>query len=197
VKALAPYYKDTLEIWIKGADKALVGNNTFDVWLDKNNQLAESQKQNNSASLNVFIPGTGLSNLLPFNYSVINSDTLKLIAQNNNLFANNSEYIFEIDTSIQFNPLSSYYKTSGIITAQSLALWKVQLNAKDSQVYFWRSRLNLPESQGGQWNVSSFTLLKNGGEAWRQRKFRPMIKIGRQVKIDDTKSIHKTARICR
>lgn len=171
VKTLAPYYKDTLQIWIKGADKAMVGNNTFDLWLDKNNQLVESQKQNNRASLNVFIPGTGINNLLPFNFSVVNSDTLKLIAQNNNLFAINSEYIFEIDTSVQFNPASSFYKTSGVITAQSLATWKVQLNAKDSQVYFWRSRLNLPESQGGQWNMSSFTYMKNGGEAWRQSNF--------------------------
>ncbi|NDC30429.1 MAG: hypothetical protein EBZ58_05725, partial [Bacteroidetes bacterium] len=171
VKALAPYYKDTLQIWIKGADKALVGNNTFELWLDKNNLLSESQKQNNSASLNVFIPGTGISNLLPFNYAIVNSDTVKLIAQNNNLFASNSEYIFEVDTSIQFNPVSSFYQTSGIITAQSLATWQLNLNAKDSQVYFWRSRLNLAESQGGQWNMSSFTYLKNGGEGWRQSNF--------------------------
>ena len=171
MKTLSPNFKDTLQIWIKGADKALVGNNSFGLWLDKNNLLSESQKQNNIAILNVFIPGTGIINLLPFNYAIVNKDSLKLIAQNNNLFASNNEYIFEIDTSIQFNPASSFYQTSGIITAQSLATWQLNLNAKDSQVYFWRSRLNLSESQGGQWNMSSFTYLKNGGEGWRQSNF--------------------------
>ncbi len=171
VNVLSPYYKDTIQMWIKGTDKALVGNNTFELWLDKNNRLVESQKQNNSAILNVFIPGTGLTNLLPSNYAIVNSDEVKLIAQNNNLFASNSEYIFEVDTSIQFNPASSFYQTSRIITAQSLATWQLNLNAKDSQVFFWRSRLNLPESQGGQWNMSSFTYLKNGGEGWRQSNF--------------------------
>ena len=170
-KVIAPYYIDTIQVWIKGLNNLLVGNNAFEVQIDKNNIMSELNEQNNTAQFSAFIPGSGLTNLLPYNYAIINADTLQLIAQNNNLFALNSEYIFEMDTSILFNSYSSFYKTSGIITSQSLAKWNVLLNGKDSQVYFWRSKLNLPESQGGQWNVSSFTFLKKSSEGWRQSNF--------------------------
>ncbi len=163
------FNKDTAYLWIKGNDPAAVGLNSFEVSLDPLNMVSEINETNNTAILSVFIPGSGVKTLFPYNYAIVNRDTVELVAQNNNLFAKNAEYIFELDTSPTFTSLM--YRTSGIVTAGTIAKWKVVLPQTDTLVYFWRSRLNLPVNQGGGWSEASFTYLKNGFGGWSQSHF--------------------------
>lgn len=163
------YFKDTAIFWIKGNDPTSVGLNTFEVLLDPSGMVNELNEMNNSAVLSVFIPGSGVKNLFPYDYAIVNRDTVELVAQNNNLFATQTEYVFELDTTPKFN--SSLYRTSGVFTAGTIASWKVVLPQTDTLVYFWRSRLNVPVNQGGGWNQSSFTYIKNGFAGWSQSHF--------------------------
>ena len=167
----APYYKDTATASMKGWGKSMVGENIFDVTIDPNNIKTEITHNNNSASLKYVVVGSGLYNILPFDCAIIKSDTVTLISQNNDLFIKNAEYEFEMDTSLNFSNSSSFYQKSPIIKTNDLAKWKVVLPSSDSIVYFWRSRLNLPLNQGGEWYISSFTKIINGNQGFRQSKF--------------------------
>jgi len=164
----AIYFKDTVYVWIKSKDQSTFGNNTFDVTINKQKKILESNYNNNEASLNFYMPGSGLTNLSPVNYSIVNSDTINLTAQNNDYFAQNVQYIFEIDTSANFN--SIFYRRSPIITAGAIANWQVVLPRTDTLVYFWRSNFNNP-AQGVVPNNSSFTYILNGENGWAQSKF--------------------------
>lgn len=168
---VAPFFNDTLMVWLKGRGSSMAGENIFDVVLDKNNSLTESNENNNSAQLKYFIPFTGLVPLSPPEFGVLHNDTLMLVSQNSDLFAQNKEYFFELDTSPYFNSLPPFHMASGSVTGNDLAKWKTILPASDSAVYFWRSRINLPFDQGGAWTHSSFTYIKNATEGYRQSHF--------------------------
>jgi hypothetical protein len=171
LKMVAPLYADTLRIKLKSFGSIMVGNNTFRIVIDKQNQKTESNKLNNTASITSFIPGSGLNIIYPLNYAIHNTDSVELVAQSNDLFAKNKEYIFEIDTSINFNTNSPYYQTSGIIKLDDLAKWKTKLQTTDSLVYYWRVRFNVPENQGGVWVNASFTKIANSSFGFRQSSF--------------------------
>ncbi|MES2381346.1 MAG: C25 family cysteine peptidase [Bacteroidota bacterium] len=171
ISLIAPYYMDTLSLNLKSFGSSMVGNNTFKVIVDKRNSKTEANKQNNSESTTVFIPGSGLNILSPLNYALHNSDSVELIAQNNDLLAKDKEYIFEIDSSLNFNTSSTFYQTSGIIKFNDLAKWKIKLAANDSIVYYWRARFNLPANQGGAWVSASFTKIQNSTFGFRQSAF--------------------------
>lgn len=160
-------YKDTFYVWVPGKDNQMVGNNVFDVVLNPLNSISEITNQNNTASFTFFLPGQGLQLLEPYSYQIIPADSVVLLAQSNNVFATQNEFIFELDTSPTFN--SPWLKTSGIISAPNLAKWKTALlQLSDTVAYFWRSRLNVPVSQGGYWVTQSFTQVPNGRLGWSQ-----------------------------
>ncbi len=163
------YFKDTLYIWVAIDEKNDVGNNTYEITIDKENLLTEVSDFNNTAQAIFFLPGTGIQTLLPATDQIVTKDSVQLIVQNNNLLIGNTEYLFEIDTTPSFN--SALLQTSGTITSGSLARWKVTLTAPDSTVYFWRARMNIPVNEGGMWDTSSFTLIRNGSEGWTQSHF--------------------------
>ncbi len=170
-KQVAPNYQDTFYVWIKPLFKKDIGINTFDVQVNPTHQTNEISYANNEASLSYYIPGSGLQALLPQAYEIISSDSVQLLVQNNNAFAKDESYIFEIDTSLKFNVNSPYYKNSGIVKGNYFAQWNVPITGLDSMAFYWRAKLDLPENQGGVWVTQSFTYVKNGPHGWHQRQF--------------------------
>lgn len=167
----SPFYKDTLTIKLKGQGKSMAGNNTFYVFVDHVNVKVESNENNNRAVFNKFIPGSGINILYPLNFSIHNKDSVKLIIQNNDLFSKDNDYIFEIDNNIQFSSTSSFYQTSGIIKANDLAKWKVNLGNKDSVVYFWRAKLISNNPLNDSWIDASFTKINSSSFGFVQSNF--------------------------
>jgi hypothetical protein len=170
VKYSSIFYKDTFVYWIKYTNmKTLLGNNSFEVILDPQSNIGEGNEFNNNAVFNSFIAGSGVSALLPVLYEKINSDTITLIAQNNNLFIENAEYLFEVDTVSSFN--SQALLKSSIIKSGAIVRWRVPLLTQDSTAYYWRVRLNAPITQGGIWSESSFSKITNGNPGIAQVRF--------------------------
>ena len=164
------YFKDTVFIWLKNpSSSAAVGNNLFEIEIDKSNRIVEGNKSNNSISLQRFIPGIGVTALMPYKYAIVSIDTVSLVAQNNNLYSKDIEYVFEMDTSFKFN---SPLKQTQIVTRGALAFWKVKLMSTDTTVYFWRVKLSNVQGAQDIWSVSSFTHIPNGNKGWNQRHFR-------------------------
>ncbi|MFN4082741.1 MAG: C25 family cysteine peptidase [Bacteroidia bacterium] len=156
-KVPLPLYMDTFYIWFN-INKTEIGNNVFNVNLNASRNVQETNYNNNSETLNFFLPGSGVRLLMPYQYQGVgNNDSIELVVQNNNIIATNSEYIFEIDNTPYFKISSPFYKTSGVIKSNSLAKWKIKLG-NNYKIVYWRAKLNVPESEGGVWQTSSFYL---------------------------------------
>lgn len=161
------YYKDTFQYWLKYANpRLMLGNNFFEVSVDPSATVEEGNELNNIASFTQYIAGGGVSVLLPAKYAIVSSDSVTLIGQNNNALTEQASYVFEIDTTASFN--SPGLRTSGVLQAGAIARWKVPLFIRDSLAYYWRVRLNVPINEGGQWEYSSFSGIKNGGHGFAQ-----------------------------
>lgn len=181
------FYKDTFSLWLKYADtKKLLGNNQFEVVLDDTGLVQEGNEFNNTAVLSTFIAGSGVSVLLPAKYNIVNGDSVELVAQNNNILITNASYIFELDTTPRFNSFAK--RSSGVLEGTGIASYRFALPFADSTAYYWRVRLNLPDNEGGQWDVSSFTHFRNGSTGLAQVRFEQVSDLGNmdQFKLDTT-----------
>lgn len=165
-------YLDTLVFTIKKGEENGFGNNSFLIQLDYNFVIPELNETNNSASIESFIPLYGTLNLYPLNYSIVNSTTVQLKAQSTDILEGARDFLFEIDTTNNFN--SPVLQTQTII-AKLIANWNVDLPSSiplnDSTVYYWRTKFADTQSgESDEWVESSFVFINNGPEGWSQRE---------------------------
>ena len=161
-------FKDTFFFTFKTKDIATTGNNLFEVFINYDRNVEESNYANNDVKLQRFIEGNGVRLVYPERYAIHSkADSVKLVAQSLNLLRVNNQFIFEIDTTPRYNS-PWLRRTQPAITTGNLAEWSVPILPNDSQVYYWRARLNLPTNQGGFWEERSFIYIKNGQHGWSQ-----------------------------
>lgn len=164
------YLTDTITFWVNNSRISAVGNNTFEIQVDRNNMIAEGNESNNSVSVAKFIPGFGVRALLPHDFAINFMDSVELVAQNNDLLASQVEYTFELDTTTKFN---SPYKKTQVIQAGALARTKffTNISSTDTFTFFWRVKLSNTPGAENIWDERSFTNIYVSGEGWIQRKF--------------------------
>jgi hypothetical protein len=157
---IAPLYNtDTIKLDLSNYKINVAGNNKIKITLNSDNKLDESNFNNNTASLEIFLPGNGVKTIYPINNGIVSKSTTILKAETEDLFTKNAEYIFEIDTLKSFD--SNFKIISPIINAGVLPQWSPIIPLINNKVYFWRVRLNLPIDKGGNWTTASFTYIKD------------------------------------
>ncbi|WMJ73445.1 C25 family cysteine peptidase [Cytophagaceae bacterium ABcell3] len=167
-------YKDTLYHTVHSRDANTFGMNVFDVVIDPEGEIEESDRTNNAASLSYFMPLTGVSPVFPKEYGIVSELPVTLIAQSTDLLIGEKDYYIELDTSHTFN---SPFRKSSIINSGSLLKWDVpsllpETPANDSTVYYWRARFNeIPTGQDTLWANSSFIYIKDSPNGWSQSAF--------------------------
>ena len=166
------FYQDTLFYDVPMGGNAF-GNNSFEVQVDSRNLLPELDENNNTAFTTFFIPLSGTANLLPYNYAVVNSQPVQLIAQSTDPFSDNRSFLFEIDT---VNTFDSPFKKTNSAEARVIARWEVGLlgdaQANDSTVYYWRTKFANPlPDEEDIWSTSSFIYIRDSPEGWSQARF--------------------------
>jgi len=158
-----------LEFGINIKKLAVSGLVKFFIELDSANLVAEHGSMgelNNSFSYEYFLSLTGVETLFPIENSIVNKTKITLQAQNSNLFAGEVGYYIELDTTPEFN--SPNVQKSGLRRASNILEYEFNLLPVDSVDYFWRCRLDLPMDEGGDWNVSTFSLIYGSPEGWSQ-----------------------------
>ncbi|MEQ8926160.1 MAG: C25 family cysteine peptidase [Fulvivirga sp.] len=170
-------YLDTLIFCIKNNGENGFGNNTFSVLLDSDFTIPELDENNNSASVDAFIPLFGTSNLYPINYAIVNEQPVQFIAQSSDLLEGTREFLFQLDTTANFN---SPFLKSTTVNAKLIARWNTDLlpnvPANDSIVYYWRTKFsNAQSGESEEWVESSFIFINQGQEGWSQSEF-PQLK---------------------
>lgn len=163
------FYQDTLFFTIRTGEQNNFGNNQFEVILDYNQSIEELDETNNTGILSFFIPQGGTVNLNPFDFAIVNQQSQLLTAQASDLLGGNRTFLFEIDTTVQFN---SPFKQDHLQTGHGIASWEVSMLPSDSTVYYWRTRFQLPkEGEDTTWTLSSFIYIQNSPEGWSQAQF--------------------------
>lgn len=172
-------YKDTIRIKMPVQQDIGIGMNSFDVQVDIPSFVDEvyDEVNNNQVIVDLFIDVDGINPVLPYNYAVVPSDSIVLMASTINPVADFNSYRFEIDTTDEFN--SGFHKYAlvngfGGVKEVFPSDWrKVSSNMsetlilEDSMVYFWRVAV---DSIAPVWREHSFQYIK-GKEGWGQDHF--------------------------
>lgn len=151
------------------------GLNTFFAQIDPEEMIDEfpSPAASNNNQLETtgesgfpfFVFANGVELAWPYNYSIIPSDSIRLVAHTSNPMADSSSYIFELDTVASF---SSPFLRSYTTTASGGELeWKISAALEEEKVYYWRAALPTPGVKDTVWEQASFVHLE-GQEGWNQ-----------------------------
>ncbi len=169
----SPKSLDTLTFIVKKEEGVSgFGSNQFMVELDVDNVIEELNEDNNDGLLELFIPLSGTLNLLPRPFEIISQSNLKFRWQNTDLLSDVREYDIELDTTSTFD---SPFKKGATVSGKVLMDWDVQLLAKDSLAYFWRTKFTSPSpGENTDWTTSSFTFINNSDEGWGQVHFQQL-----------------------
>lgn len=162
-------YNDSITIGFPLDLKNAVGTNYFNISADLPiNEIDELDDYNNNElnQIPYYISGYGVLPLYPYEFAVIPTDTISLVAQSLNYFADNANYLFQIDTSIFFN---SALLDQGIVNSDAgVFSFKPSIKFSDSTVYFWRVKR---DGVSEEWVLSSFRYIDNQS-GWSQAHFR-------------------------
>jgi hypothetical protein len=163
------------------------GLNSFQLCLNYNDTIKESDYTNNCGKLDFNVPLRGVACLFPVEFGIEAGNSVNFIAQSTDLLVGNRDYVYEIDTSYLFN---SPVKITGIV-ANSGALVEFTENVfknftlKDSTVFFWRARYkSILANEDTIWGTSSFIYIANSPGGWSQALFPQFFK-------DQTQSIYR------
>lgn len=166
----APYYKGAVSFTIPVDFSRGLGLNKIKVTLDLYNEITELSELNNSTNpdIDLLLSGGVIVPVYPYEYAVIPTNTVTLIASTADPLATPRNYIFEIDTTDLFN---SAFKISTTINSAGGAIsWSPALTLPDSMVCFWRVSPDSIDSTGYRWRESSFQYIQ-GKRGWGQAHF--------------------------
>ncbi len=149
-------YMDSVSVTLPILSERDKGENKITVTIDALQQYDEMSENNNVATANIFIYEDELKPVYPYNYSIINKSTSKLVASTANPFAPVRTYLMEMDTTELFN---SPFKISKTISSVGGALeFDPAITYQSGTAYYWRVA---PAVATGtpRWNNASFIYL--------------------------------------
>lgn len=159
-------YSDTIRYTlINTIGNGIAGQNTFDIFVDSTNVIAELNEDNNRVSMQVTIPGDVPAILHPIEYAVIDSANTWLAASAFTISDRPEEsYVYQIDTVPEFN--SPAFQNSGLVQGSAnYVRWEVPTQLNPNTVYYWRVRL--ADIYPVAWATSSFKYIP-GKTGWAQ-----------------------------
>ncbi len=147
-----------------------IGINKIIVKVDPYNKHTELTKLNNEAEITYRILSADIIPAFPYNFSIVNYDTLGLTAYTIDPLAEEMDYYFEIDTTEYFN--SPQLKKATLKSKGGVVQWKPGINMQDSLVYYWRARPDSAQVSGEmRWKGSSFVYLPKSSTGWNQSHY--------------------------
>ncbi len=168
LKIPAPYFRDTLKLQFKG--KKQTGEHLLKIAINPDSLIREYSQTKNDATYKFRVAGQYTLPLWPREYGISGSRKVLLIARAGDLFTEEQNWIFELDTTPRFN--SPAIQRSGIKSCRGVCNWQVDLYPTDTQSYFWRSAILWEDNQTDTlWRESTFTFVSGVSGGWAQSHF--------------------------
>lgn len=176
-----PAYLLPLSYTLPTLGEAAVGLNKFYITVDNDQQIVElpfpDAESNNELKDNlgqlgttVYFASNQIKAIYPYDLSLIGNSQPTLRATSSNAFAPMQTYVFELDTTQQFNSPFKQQKT--LTQSGNLLSWQPSVTYQDSTVYYWRVSVDSVSGVGYNWSNSSFQYLSGLVETgWGQSHF--------------------------
>jgi hypothetical protein len=147
-------YSDSIDIAVPIVGTRDKGENKITVSIDPGHTTPEVTYINNSVTTSVYIYQDEATPVYPYDYSIINTPTTKLIASTANPIGTSQQFIMQIDTTQNFNSPLMVSKT--LLSSGGELEFDPGISYRDSVVYYWR--VGVAAAAGGQttWNNASF-----------------------------------------
>lgn len=203
VRIPTPAYSATIKVSIPNPGIKAIGKNVFLMTIDPDDDLDErpdpSAEQNNELKNDkneigycFYILDNGARGVYPPDFAIVGSPDVKLSASTSNAFLDQQKYIFQIDTTENFN--SPLLETAQVDQGGGLIQWQPSLPMVDERVYYWRVSADSTVANIGYiWDQKSFVYLAGSQPGWNQSHYFQMIKndfdgldlpISRQLEFD-------------
>lgn len=173
-----PKFKTTYTYRIPVFGIDALGANEFYIEIDKNNAIAElplPEAENNntlqtggsSESITVYFISKEILPVFPKEFGIVSDQNVVLKASTSSTFLDSQKYIFQIDTTENFN--SPLLQQTEITQKGGVLKWQPNMTYSDNIVYYWRvSPEEDPTIGGFVWRNSSFIYLEGSPSGWNQ-----------------------------
>ncbi|MEM6298539.1 MAG: CARDB domain-containing protein, partial [Bacteroidota bacterium] len=144
------------------------GQNFFEITIDSENDVEESNERNNVVTLNFTFGDRPLLTLFPSKYSIVNapSPEITFIAQDPNADFEFAQYVFQMDTTALFD--SPVLREQVLSSNEQIISWRTSLSVPtDETVHYWRVR-RVNEELDTVWSEASFVYAPTSNEGWNQ-----------------------------
>lgn len=169
IRSEVPKFKDTIAFHLPIDFVNGIGLNNVVISLDRFNAVDELNESNNTTGMvSVFINGGDIVPVWPYEFAIVPKDTVTLRATTADPFAVAKNYVFQLDTTDQFN--SHFLQSTMINSVGGVVSWKPPVTFSDSTVYYWRVSADSVDIHGFSWRESSFQYLPNK-RGWEQAHF--------------------------
>ncbi|MBS1662989.1 MAG: hypothetical protein JST68_18235 [Bacteroidetes bacterium] len=151
-------YSDSIELSIPIVSTRDKGANKITVSINPDKIINEVTYVNNSVTTDVFIYQDEATPIFPYNYSIINTPSSKLVASTANPLAGIQQFAMELDTTQNFN--SPMKVSKNLSSVGGILEFDPGVSYLDSVVYYWRVGIVPTDPNGNYtWNYSSFTYI--------------------------------------
>ncbi len=158
------FSQNTINLNLKMNSFKAAGLNKFTVTVNLPDTVQEMQYTNNIAATTIFISSSDIIPIYPPKYAIQPYNTVTLKASTVDPFAVAQNYRFEIDTTGDFNSVSTVHKTYLLNSAGGVLQWVNSIQPlHDTTVYFWRVANDSIKSDTihFKWHTSSFIYIPN------------------------------------
>ena len=160
---------DTVYIWIQGDRLFGSGINTFKIKVDYNNEIAEYSELNNEVTITKTILADDIIPIFPYEFCIVNSPNPELVFSTANPFATPKTYIFQIDTTENFN--SPLLQTVRLTQPGATIKWTPSISYIQNKVYYWRGAIDTTIGNPANWHNSSFLYNTSLNTGWNQSHY--------------------------
>lgn len=169
---IAPYNNDSLTYEFVVDGSRHTGLNKLEFKLDAINAYDEVYETNNIAIKEIYIIEDNARPVYPYNYSIINTSSVKLVASTDNAFALPKEYRFEMDTTNLFN--SAVRQVYTVTAPGGIIEYTPPVTLQDGRVYYWRVGTKGTDNNY-LWNNASFVYLSADGTGYNMSHIHQML----------------------
>jgi len=174
-KSFAPSNRTTVNLELANPGFGAIGKNLINIILDIDNKVEEMPapmaEDNNDLTkaygnegFCFFVFDNSAFPVYPKEFAIVNKKDITLKASATNAFAEPEFYLFEIDTTENFN--SPLLERGELFSSPGLIEWDPALEFENEVVYYWR--ISPKQMDNTVWNTSSFVYLENSSEGWNQ-----------------------------
>ncbi|MEP7257458.1 MAG: C25 family cysteine peptidase, partial [Flavitalea sp.] len=160
---------DSLSITVPIIASRDKGINKLIITVDADFAIDEMSESNNTVTKEFFIFEDEARPIYPYNYSIINTATSKVVASTANPFSPLRNYVMEMDTTALF---SSPIKVNKTLASKGGVLeFDPGITYMDSVVYYWRVAIVPATGEAYHWNNASFIYISGVHEGYNQSHY--------------------------